>query len=489
MLFNSTEFLFAFLPIVLVVFMLLGKYSSARATIAWLLGASLFFYGWWNPAYLVLIGASIGFNFSIARLLERRPRRELLLLGVGVDLLSIGYFKYAGFLVDNLGALAGTNWDIGHILLPLGISFFTFQQITYLVDVYRGDTPERDFLRYALFVTFFPQLIAGPIVHHADMLPQFRRFTERVHSTRWLAIGMTVFIVGLFKKVVIADGVAIWATPVFAAADQGLTLGALEAWCGTFAYTFQLYFDFSGYSDMAIGLGLLFGIRLPINFNSPYRAHSMIEFWRCWHMTLSRFLRDYVYFPLGGNRHGSGRRYVNLMLTMLIGGLWHGAGWNFVLWGGLHGLYLVANHLWRAARPSAIETYKNPLTRLACWAFTLAAVAIAWVPFRSETAAGSTAILHALTGATGLSMNDPDLFFGAQEIVTLLGLALAVRVLPNVYEIMHEHAPEIPVTGGTTRGWRLSWQARPAWAVTIGIIAGLSLISLHRVSEFLYFQF
>jgi alginate O-acetyltransferase complex protein AlgI len=489
MLFNSAEFLFAFLPIVLVVFLLLGKYRSARATIAWLLGASLFFYGWWNPAYLVLIAASIAFNFSIARLLERRPRRELLWLGVGGDLLSIGYFKYAGFLVDNLSAVAGTHFEAGHILLPLGISFFTFQQITYLVDVYRGDTPERDFLRYALFVTFFPQLIAGPIVHHGDMLPQFRRFTERVHSIRWLAVGTTVFIVGLFKKVVIADGLAIWATPVFAAADQGMAIGALEAWCGTFAYTFQLYFDFSGYSDMAIGLGMLFGIQLPINFNSPYRAHSMIEFWRCWHMTLSRFLRDYVYFPLGGNRQGSVRRYVNLMLTMLIGGLWHGAGWNFVLWGGLHGMYLVANHLWRAARPNETGARQSPLTGAACWAFTFVAVAIAWVPFRAETAAGSTAILHALTGAMGASVNDPDLFFGAREIVTLIGLALVVRLLPNVYEIMHENAPDLPAAGGTTRGWRLSWQARPVWAITIGIMAALSLISLHRVSEFLYFQF
>ncbi len=487
MLFNSAEFLFAFLPIVLVGFLWLGKYSSARAPIAWLLGASLFFYGWWNPAYLVLIAGSIGFNYTIARLLQRRPSRGLLLLGVGVDLLSIGYFKYAGFLVDNLSALAGTDWHIAHILLPLGISFFTFQQITYLVDVYRGDRPERDFIRYALFVTFFPQLIAGPIVHHGDMLPQFRRFADRGQSTRRLVIGATVFIVGLFKKVVVADGLAIWATPVFAVADQGAPLGALEAWCGTFAYTFQLYFDFSGYSDMAIGLGMLFGIQLPINFNSPYRAHSIIEFWRCWHITLSTFLRDYVYFPLGGNRLGPVRRYVNLMLTMLIGGLWHGAGWNFVLWGGLHGLYLVANHLWRAARPT--KTASQPLTQFVCWAFTLLVVAIAWVPFRAETAAGSTAILHALTGAAGFSTPVPDLVFGVREIGTLLALAIAVRVLPNVYEFMREAAPEIPAVRGAPRGLRLGWQMQPRWAVVVGIMAALSLISLHRVSEFLYFQF
>jgi D-alanyl-lipoteichoic acid acyltransferase DltB (MBOAT superfamily) len=215
----------------------------------------------------------------------------------------------------------------------------------------------------------------------------------------------------------------------------------------------------------------------------------MIEFWRCWHMTLSRFLRDYVYFPLGGNRQGSVRRYVNLMLTMLIGGLWHGAGWNFVLWGGLHGVYLVTNHLWRTLRPTPTGTYKNPLTSFACWSLTLAAVAIAWVPFRAETAGGSVAILSALTGATGLSVGDPELFFGTREIVTLIGLAVGVRVLPNVYEFMGEHAPEIPVVGTTTRGWQLSWQARPGWAVTIGVMAALSLISLHRVSEFLYFQF
>jgi len=494
MLFSSATFLFAFLPIVLGAYFALRTVGSRNVL---LVVVSLLFYAWGELAYTLILIGSIALNYAFGLWIDgarNQPRqRWVLALALSLNLLILGYFKYANFFVDTLNSLLApigfSAIAIDPVHLPIGISFFTFQAMTYVVDVYRDNAKvDRSPWRVGLYIALFPQLIAGPIVHHGDMLPQFRHFADRV-STRWLAIGTTVFIAGLFKKVVIADGLAIWATPVFAAADQGAVLGALEAWCGTFAYTFQLYFDFSGYSDMAIGLGLMFGIRLPINFNSPYRAHSIIEFWRCWHMTLSRFLRDYVYFPLGGNRQGSVRRYVNLMLTMLIGGLWHGAGWNFVFWGGLHGFYLVANHLWRAARPTPIETYKNPFTQFACWSFTLAAVAVAWVPFRAETSAGSVAILNALTGATGLSVSDPELFFGAREIVTLLGLAVSVRVLPNVYEFMREHAPEIPVAGGTARGWRLSWQERPAWAVTIGIMAALSLISLHRVSEFLYFQF
>jgi alginate O-acetyltransferase complex protein AlgI len=492
MLFNSLEFLFAFLPVVFVVFSLLDRIAPAGATIGWLVGASLVFYGWWNPAYLVLIIGSTGFNYAMARLLARRRSRGLMWMGVGIDLLSIAYFKYAGFMLENLNAVSGANWDIGQILLPLGISFFTFQQISYLVDVYRGDEPEKDFLHYALFVTFFPQLIAGPIVHHSEILPQFRRFAGRGPLNRRLTIGMTIFFVGLFKKVVIADGLAFWASPVFAAADSGLSVGALEAWCGTFAYTFQLYFDFSGYSDMAIGLGALFGIRLPINFNSPYRSHSMIEFWRGWHMTLSRFLRDYVYIPLGGNRKGPNLRYLNLMLTMLIGGLWHGAGWNFLLWGGMHGVFLVANHLFRAWRggPGAAEpVYRNAMAKHLCWAITLLAVAIAWVPFRAETSEGAAAILQALVGVSGFSVNDSTLYFGLREVFTLLGLTAFVRVLPNIFELMREYGPEIPTGEDQVHGSRLKWQPQIGWALATGVIAALSLMSLFRPSEFLYFQF
>jgi len=338
MLFNSYEFLFGFVPIVLLGAHFLAGRGQQRLGVAWLVGMSLFFYGWWNPAFLGLIVGSVVFNFLVGSYLARhrlaRGARLTLLGGILVNLGAIGYFKYAGFLVSAAGHAIGTNWETSGIVLPLAISFFTFQQIAYLIDAYRGETEEDDLLNYFLFVTFFPQLIAGPIVHHREMLPQFlRRGATRLRPNH-LAVGITIFAIGLFKKVIIADGMAGYATPVFAAADRGFALTFPEAWSGVLAYSFQIYFDFSGYSDMAIGLARLLGIRLPINFFSPYKADSIIEFWRRWHISLSRFLRDYLYIPLGGGRAGVPARYRNILITMLLGGLWHGAGWTFIVWGG-----------------------------------------------------------------------------------------------------------------------------------------------------------
>jgi len=305
MLFNSYEFIFLFLPITFLVFFAIARLGH-EAAIIWLVLASLFFYGWGNPAYLILILLSMVANFSIGELLgstHRRNKRSLgkiyLVLGVTLNLGTLGYFKYAGFFVDNLNTALGTEIDIGRIVLPLAISFFTFQQIAFLVDAYKGITKEYRFTHYALFVTFFPQLIAGPIVHHKDMLPQFmRRDTLKPHIEN-IAVGLTIFFIGLFKKAVLADGISPYGSSVFDMAAGGETLSFFQAWGGALSYTMQLYFDFSGYSDMAIGGARLFGIRLPLNFHSPYKATSIVEFWRRWHMTLSRFLRDYVYIPLG----------------------------------------------------------------------------------------------------------------------------------------------------------------------------------------------
>lgn len=341
MLFNTYEFILAFLPISVLAFYLIGKLIGNRAAVASLILASLFFYGWWNPAYLTLIGASILVNYGLGqrlRLANYHSRSAMksatLMAGIVINLGLLGYFKYMNFFVDTAADLFGTGFTLERIVLPLAISFFTFQQITYLVDTSRGLAEEYGFLHYTLFVTFFPQLIAGPIVHHSEMMPQFVRKDLCKFRHRNLAIGMSIFALGLFKKVIIADNVAVFGTPVFDAANAGVTLSFIEAWGGALAYTFQLYFDFSGYSDMALGLARMFGIRLPLNFNSPYKAVNIVEFWRRWHMTLSRFLRDYLYIQLGGNRKGVTRRHANLMATMLFGGLWHGAGWTYVAWGG-----------------------------------------------------------------------------------------------------------------------------------------------------------
>jgi len=440
----------------------------------------------------------------------------LLAFGVAVNLGLIAYFKYAGFLAGAANQMFGTRIDLGEITLPLAISFFTFQQIAYLVDARRGITSERNFLHYCLFVVFFPQLIAGPIIHHKEVLPQFARGeTFRLRAAN-LTIGLTIFAIGLFKKVVVADSLAEIASPAFAAADAGANVEFFQAWGGTLAYSLQLYFDFSGYSDMAIGLARLFGIRLPINFNAPYRATSIIDFWRRWHMTLSRFLRDYLYIPLGGSRRGKAWRYINVMITMLLGGLWHGASWTFVIWGGVHGLMLVANIAWRAVVPWHIDRWWS---RAAACAATFLAVTLAWVPFRAETFAGAANMFagmvnlpHDLAGQigalqgllTGLGMR-----FQGGELLTeanfenTLWLAFWVAFLwlmPTTQQLVVRFRPALGFPGPKAAQHDvmaplqrvfpgLCWRPSPAWAGATACIMVIALLHLTRVSEFLYFRF
>ncbi|HEX2727061.1 MAG TPA: MBOAT family O-acyltransferase, partial [Beijerinckiaceae bacterium] len=352
MLFNSVAFVFVFLPVTLALYALAGRAAGPAGARAALLAASLFFYSWWDIRFLPVLITSYLINYVAGLALGATPpgahgARLLLAGSIGVNLMMLGYFKYIAFLVVTLNHAAGLTIAVPAVLLPLGISFFTFPQITYLVHVYRSGKAERDPVRYGLFVAFFPQALAGPVTYAREMLPQFSHPAMGRLMAMDVAVGLAIFVIGLFKKVVLADSVAPYADLVFGAAAHGARPTLIEAWLGVLAYTFQIYFDFSGYSDMAIGLARMFGIPLPLNFHSPYKATSIIEFWRRWHISLSRFLRDYLYIPLGGNRHGGARRLANLMITMVLGGLWHGAGWTFVIWGALHGLYLVVNHLWR----------------------------------------------------------------------------------------------------------------------------------------------
>ncbi len=405
MLFSSLEFIFFFLPITLIGFHLIGRQGFKRTAIAWLIAASLFFYGWWNPPYLVILLMSAVFNYGTGSFINKASKQSykktLLVIGIVFNLGMLGYFKYANFFIYTVNDIGGNNIVLEQIILPLAISFFTFQQIAYLVDVRNDKAEDYSFLHYSLFVVFFPQLIAGPIVHHKEIFPQFIKDSFFKINSKNLAIGLTIFVVGLFKKVVLADGISIYATPVFNAAELGLTLTFFEAWFGALAYTFQLYFDFSGYSDMAVGIGMMFGIRLPINFNSPYKSLSIIDFWRRWHITLSRFLKYYLYIPLGGSKKGKTRRYVNLMITMLLGGLWHGAGWTFILWGGLHGFYLIINHGWRSIFKSKTQ---SKFISTFSWFITFLAIVIAWVPFRAETIEGAKRMLSGMIGQNGISL-------------------------------------------------------------------------------------
>jgi len=371
-----------FLPITFFIYYYLNKKHLTEASKGFLVFASLFFYSWWNIAYLPLILVSMLFNYVLGNQLSRYEhsdrkrccsKKTLLTIGVIFNLGLLGYFKYSDFFIENFNAVFNTGIPLLHLALPLAISFYTFQQIAYLVDSYRSETKEYDFLNYAVFVTFFPQLIAGPIVHHAEMMPQFAKIHNKVMNYHNIALGLFIFSIGLFKKVVIADTFAVWATNGF---DVSEKLELIEAWATSLSYTFQLYFDFSGYTDMAIGIALLFNIKLPINFNSPYKALSIQDFWRRWHMTLSRFLKDYIYIPLGGNRKGELRTYSNLFATFLLGGIWHGAGWTFVFWGALHGLALMIHRAW--------QKIGIKLPTLLAWFITFNFINITWVFFRAK---------------------------------------------------------------------------------------------------------
>ncbi len=491
MLFNSYEFLFAFLPATLLLYFLVGR-RSALAAVAFLALASLFFYGWWNPRYLLLLLGSVGFNYLVGRRLAQSPvrangDRAMLWLGIAGNLALLSAFKYAAFFAVNANALAGLALPVPHIVLPLGISFFTFTQIAYLVDAYRKEVREYRFMHYGLFVTFFPHLLAGPVLHHAEVMPQFARAGTFRFNSENFAVGLTIFAIGLFKKVVLADGIAEFATPVFDAAGRGVTLTFLAAWGGALSYTFQLYFDFSGYSDMAIGLARLFGIVFPANFNSPYKAASIIDFWHRWHMTLSRFLRDYLYIPLGGGRCHPLRRHANLMATMLLGGLWHGAGWTFVIWGGLHGLYLVLNHAWREAQQRWLSGYALP--RALAQLLTFLAVVVAWVFFRADSFSAARVLLEGMAGMHGISKADPY-YFGAPQLKGLLAMFVIAWGLPNAQQLLHRYRPVIATYAGELLApGRLSWRPSAAWALLTATLLLAAAVNLTHVSEFLYYQF
>jgi alginate O-acetyltransferase complex protein AlgI len=503
MLFNSYPFLLLFLPITLLGYVVVGRTLGRGAAFGWLVAASLFFYGWWNWFFLSLLLASLLFNYAagswLCKLDKRPPAKVVLGVALAFNLGFLGYFKYANFFKENVNALFGANWAITDILLPLGISFYTFQKVAYLVDSYQGKTRGYGFRDFCLFVSFFPQLIAGPIVHHSEIMPQFRRQdTARTHWDDW-SVGMTLFVFGLSKKVLLADRLAEFASPIFRVARGGADFGMTEAWLGVLAYTLQLYFDFSGYSDMAIGLARLFGIRLPMNFNSPYQARNIADFWRRWHITLSRFLRDYVYIPLGGNRRGPMRKYLNLFLTMLIGGIWHGAGWTFVIWGALHGLYLLIYHAWNEGRQKLQPQTARPSARsaFAGRALTFLAVVLAWIFFRAETFPAALNLLTSLTGVHGFATNLSRVHMSTGWLM-VLPLLLVVWFLPNTNQILSRFQPTLEYVprDGTrppplepTWAERWLWQPRRSWVCAVAALAVAAVLGLSRISEFIYWQF
>lgn len=486
MLFVEQDFLIYFLPL-----SLLGFVLCLRLPVKWrnafLIWVSLYFYACFKLMYLPILLGSVVVNYVLAAVILRTRNaataRWALVGGIIGNLLLLGVYKYLGFFAGVFDNLTKVGLPDLHLLLPLAISFFTFQQISYLVDCHAGKIKLRDHkpVAYTLFVTFFPQLIAGPIVHHSEMMPQFARKIPTTERFNLAVEGACLFAIGLAKKLLIADSLSPIADQAFDVAAAGGAVDGVTAWLGALAYTGQIYFDFSGYSDMAIGLGLLFGIRLPLNFNSPYKALSIADFWRRWHMTLSRWLRDYLYIPMGGNRHGAARRLRNLMLTMLLGGLWHGAHWNFVIWGGLHGGYLIAHQLWRGMLHKlggAAALDASVLYRAVAWGVTFVAVVVAWVFFRATTTSAAIDLLWAMSFASG------DVVWASQvEPTVLVAAAFGMAVfLPNAQEWMGgvvRIGRGLPKTSGLIGG------AIFASCLCFGYLASLRLTT----SPFLYFNF
>ncbi|KAB7706606.1 MBOAT family protein [Bacillus aerolatus] len=481
MIFNSFEFIFLFLPIVLLVYFLLNKWNFTCAKV-WLLGGSLFFYGWWNPSYLPLIISSLIVNFLVGSSLgkDHSPYRRKLILTLGIifNVSLLGYFKYYDFFVENINFLFDESIALKNLLLPLAISFYTFQQIGYLVDSYRGETKGYNFLNYSLFVTFFPQLIAGPIVHHSQVMGQFQQKENRRLNPQNFALGLLIFSIGLFKKVAIADSFAMWANRGYGMAE-GLTF--VDGWMTAFAYTFQLYFDFSGYSDMAIGAGLLFNIRLPKNFLSPYKAVNIQDFWRRWHITLSTFLTQYIYIPLGGSRKGPARTYINILIIFFISGFWHGAGWTFIVWGMMHGAASVINRAWKRAGRS--------MNKWLAWLITFNFVNISWVFFRAPDFETAMHVLKSMAGLNGIYL--------PKEVIEALHIPLGSPVLFN----FKLGSPFVEVLLYTIGGflivlfaknsieWRDEFEPKKTVAFYASVLFLYSVMQLQQVTEFLYFNF
>ena len=511
MLFSSSIFLGIFLPVTLAGFFA-GARLGRRAAIAWLVLASLVFYGWWDPDYLLLLLPSIGFNYGAGRVLGRttaRPRLQnaVLALAIAGNLALLFFFKYFAVLANWLAEL-GLGQGVEPVVLPLGISFFTFTQIGYLIDIKQGEAEDHGPLGYALFVTFFPHLIAGPILHNREMLPQFARPETYRFSLENFDVGLAIFAIGLFKKTILADPLA---PDVHAGFDHPATLGAFDAWRTLCTYSLQLYFDFSGYSDMAIGLARMFNMKFPINFDSPFKAQSVVEYWQRWHMTLTRYLTLYVYNPLAlaiarrraarglKSTHAARRSWggflalvaVPTMTTMLVSGIWHGAGLQFLIFGLLHGAYLTANHLFRVLFPLPRTAPPLPAWRTALWrvaniAATYVAVLFALVFFRAPSFDDATTMLGGLLGLHPAAAAKP---FGVQAALWLAVLYAIIWGLPNVQQLMARWHPAIgkPKTPLWTAelGWRPAW----GWALALGAMLALGFVGTDGSTDFLYFQF
>lgn len=472
MLFNSYVFVFLFFPITLVLYFLISKCNTSAAK-SWLVLTSLYFYGYFNLNYLwiiissILVNYSIGYAFHINSLTNYK--KVFLILGVLFNLGIIGYFKYYDFFIENINTLFSTSHSIKNLLLPLGISFFTFQQLSFVIDSYNGKNLKYDFLSYCLFVTFFPQLIAGPIVLPKEMLPQFEDQTNK--KVNWLNInkGFYIFVIGLSKKILIADNVAPFANTGF---ELFNSLSLIEGWITSLSYTVQIYFDFSGYCDMAIGIALMFNIVLPVNFNSPYRALNIQDFWKRWHITLSRFLTHYLYFPLGGNRCGNIKTFRNLIIIFLVSGLWHGASWTFIIWGALHGIFILLHRMWKHSG--------GTMNKYIAWFLTFNLVNILWIFFRAENLNSAISILKSMFNLASLNISISNEFLSTTAPIFGNKATLLILIFALYISVFQKYNSSDKVSNFK--------KAKREIAFT-GILFVLSVSLFVRVAPFLYFNF
>ncbi len=540
MLYNSYEFIFLFLPITLICFYQLGKRSSEKIALLWLILASFFFYGRWNPNYLIFLLTSLGVNYGLGRMIYRRFRtvvankfifndRFFLTCGIVFNLGLLAYFKYANFFIDSISGLVGSNWTLKNLILPLGISFITFEQIAYLVDTYKGKIKDHDPIHYCLFISFFPQLISGPIVRYKELAPQLKSSKIFRFDYEYFSVGLTIFSIGLFKKVIIADNLTPHVSLIYGAVSQDVSLSFVEAWTGILAHTLRLYFDFSGYSDMAIGVARMFGIKLPLNFDSPYKTTSISQFWSHWHMTLTRFFRDYLYLPLSrwlktwplgkGQIAQQRATAINAFVGLSVTGLWHGAGWNFLAWGALHGIYFIVYHQWRDFLKSKGKNLKESAwwSHLISWFLTFFAWMFALVLTRTENIDQTSSMWRSMLGFNGISLPTslennfsfltnfgfnfsglmPNIYVNPSEIIQLIIILLIIVLFtPNTQQWMGQYKPAVDYYAGRIKGkwkaniWkRLQWQPSSVFAFISSLLLIISLFSLYQEQPFIYFQY
>ncbi|MGK7884102.1 MAG: MBOAT family protein [Crocosphaera sp.] len=540
MLYNSYEFIFLFLPITLIIFYQLGQRNYQKIALVWIIVASFFFYARWNPAYLMFLLGSLVVNYSLGRTINSKFQTKLsknlminervfLILGIVFNLGLLAYFKYANFFIESLNGLVGSNWTLKNLILPLGISFITFEQIAYLVDTYKGKIKDHDLIHYCLFISFFPQLISGPIVRYKELAPQLKSPKIFRFDYEDFSVGLTIFSIGLFKKVIIADNLTPHISLIYGAINQDVNLSFVEAWTGILAHTLRLYFDFSGYSDMAIGVARMFGIKLPLNFDSPYKTTNISQFWSHWHMTLTRFFRDYLYLPLSrwlktwplgkGQIAQQRATALNTFIGLSVTGLWHGAGWNFLAWGSLHGIYFIVYQQWRDFLKSKGNNLKDSpwWSQLIGWFLTFFAWMFALVLTRTENIHQTSSMWGSMLGFNGISLPTslennfsflrnfgfnfsgliPNFYVNPSEIILLIAiLLLIVLFTPNTQQWMGQYKPAVDYYAGRIKGqwkaniWKqLQWKPSSIFAFISSFLLIISLFSLYQEQPFIYFQY